>query len=77
MILILKGFFAKYDAFWMLKFIHFYRDSVKSNSELLSNVQFLLDLIGFKTNNDIDEQLMLLRSIDQKKGAKAPLNNNY
>lgn len=68
----LKRFFAKYDAFWMLKFIHFYRDNIKSNSGLLSNIQFLLDQTGFKTNNNIDEQLMLMRSIDQKKGAKAP-----
>ena len=33
----LKCFFAKYDAFWVLKFVHFYRDNYCSNTNLLNN----------------------------------------
>ena len=68
----LKRFFAKYDAFWVLKFIHYFRDNFTSNTDLLSNAQSLINQMNLKSLKNLDEQLELFRIIDQKKGPLAP-----
>ena len=68
----LKRFFAKYDAFWTLKFVHFCRDNLYENSSLEKNVNSLLKEINIDSRNSIKDNLLLFRDIDTKKGAKAP-----
>ena len=38
----MKRFYALYDAFWVLKFVHFYRDNIMPLSNLKDNVNSLL-----------------------------------
>ena len=59
-------FYKKFDAFWILKFIHFSRDKSYKNSSLVKNTNFLLDKLGYKKYSSAIEQLNLLRTIDQK-----------
>ena len=68
----LKRFFAKYDAFWVLKFIHYCRDNFSPNSDLLSNAQSLITQMNLKSVENLEGQLKLFRIIDQKKGPLAP-----
>tara|TARA_B100001287_G_scaffold156512_1_gene131655 strand:- start:279 stop:1544 length:1266 start_codon:yes stop_codon:yes gene_type:complete len=68
----LKRFFTKYDAFWVLKFIHYSRDNFTSNTDLLVNSQSLINQMNLKSFENLDEQLELFRIIDQKKGPMAP-----
>ena len=68
----LKRFFAKYDAFWTLKFVHFCRDNLYENSSLEKNINSLLKEINIDSRNSIKDNLLLFRDIDTKKGAKAP-----
>ena len=70
--LYLKRFFAKYDAFWVLKFTHYFRDNFTSNTDLLSNAQSLINQMNLKSLKNLDEQLELFRIVDQKKGPLAP-----
>ena len=65
-------FYKKFDAFWILKFIHFSRDKSYKNSSLVKNTNFLLDKLGYKNYSSAIEQLNLLRKIDQK-GLNKPL----
>ena len=65
-------FYKKFDAFWILKFIHFSRDKSYKNSSLVKNTNFLLDKLGYKNYSSAIEQLNLLRIIDQK-GLNKPL----
>ena len=65
-------FYKKFDAFWILKFIHFSRDKSYKNSSLVKNTNFLLDKLGYKNYSSAIEQLNLLRTIDQK-GLNKPL----
>ncbi|MDG2343729.1 MAG: hypothetical protein P8L23_04040 [Flavobacteriales bacterium] len=61
----LKRFYAKYDAFWVLKFVHFSRDNFYPDSSLLVNVNsylFTIEEVSFK---NITQQLVYLRSIDK------------
>ena len=68
----LKLFFNKFDAFWVLKFIHFLRDNHFSNNELVSSTNRLLLKSGFETISSAIQQLEFLRILDKKKGLKAP-----
>ena len=65
-------FYKKFDAFWILKFIHFSRDKSYKNSSLVKNTNFLLDKLGYKNYSSAIEQHNLLRKIDQK-GLNKPL----
>ena len=69
----LKLFFIKFDAFWMLKFIHFSRDNHYSNEKLVSCANSLLSKSGFKPISTVIQQLKFFRILDKKKGNK-PLN---
>ncbi len=60
-----KRFFAKYDAFWVLKFVHFSRDEFYSDSSLLINVNSYLLSIGNISFDDVIQQLNYLRIIDK------------
>ncbi|MBM78762.1 MAG: family 2 glycosyl transferase [Crocinitomicaceae bacterium] len=62
----LKRFFAKYDAFWVLKFVHFSRDNFLNDSSLFKNVNAFL-FSEYKTRLDnVSEQLNFLREVDKK-----------
>lgn len=62
-----KRFFAKYDAFWMLKFVHFARDNFFSDSNLLLNVNRYLSSTEDVEFDDVINQLKYLRNIDMGK----------
>tara|TARA_B110000971_G_scaffold115258_1_gene118158 strand:- start:5048 stop:6313 length:1266 start_codon:yes stop_codon:yes gene_type:complete len=66
----LKLFYTTFDAFWILKFIHFLRDNFYSNSSLLDNTNALLKNMGHSTIDNISSQLLFLRNLDKKKGHK-------
>ena len=66
----LKFFYNIFDAFWMLKFIHFLRDNYYSNTSLLDNTNALLLNMGYPIMGNITGQLEFLRKIDKKKGQK-------
>ena len=68
----LKRFFAKYDAFWVLKFVHFMRDNLRPNSSLVVNVDLLLKALNMFCLINKRDQLIDLRKLDMKKGAGAP-----
>ena len=68
----LKLFFTKFDAFWMLKFIHFSRDNHYSNKELIICTNSLLVKLGYEPISSAVQQLNFLRILDKKKGLKAP-----
>lgn len=68
----LKLFFTKFDAFWMLKFIHFSRDNQYSNKDLIICTNSLLVKSGFEPISSAVQQLNFLRILDKKKGLKAP-----
>lgn len=68
----LKRFFTNFDAFWVLKFVHFMRDNFKVNSSLVINVDLLLKTLNIICSKDKLEQLIVLRKLDIKKGAEAP-----
>ncbi|GIR57633.1 MAG: hypothetical protein CM15mP65_02140 [Crocinitomicaceae bacterium] len=61
-----KRFFNIFDAFWVLKFIHFYRDNIQSNEKLLDCVNQLLQLnAGISLKSEL-EQLGFMRNWDKK-----------
>ena len=64
----LKLFFIKFDAFWMLKFIHFSRDNHYSNEKLVNCANSLLSKSGFKPISTVIQQLKFFRILDKKKG---------
>ena len=66
----LKFFYNIFDAFWILKFIHFLRDNYYSNTSLLDNTNALLLNMGYPIMGNITGQLEFLRKIDKKKGQK-------
>ena len=66
----LKFFYNIFDAFWMLKFIHFLRDNYYSNTSLLDNTNALLLNMGYPIMGNITDQLEFLRNLDKKKGQK-------
>ena len=68
----LKLFFTKFDAFWILKFIHFSRDNFHANENLKICTNNLLINLGFKPLETVVQQLIFLRNTDKKIGAKAP-----
>ena len=68
----LKLFFTKFDAFWMLKFIHFSRDNHYSNKELIICTNSLLVKSGYEPISSAVQQLKFFRILDKKKGLKAP-----
>jgi len=68
----LKLFFSKFDAFWILKFIHYSRDNFHSNQDLVGSTNSLLMNKGFKPISSAVQQLKFLRILDKKKGAKSP-----
>ena len=64
----LKLFYNIFDAFWMLKFIHFLRDNYYPNTSLLYNTNTLLVKMGYPIMGNITSQLEFLRKLDKKKG---------
>jgi hypothetical protein len=66
----LKLFYNIFDAFWMLKFIHFLRDNYYPNTSLLENTNTLLVKIGYPTMGNVTSQLEFFRKLDKKKGQK-------
>ena len=66
----LKLFYNTFDAFWMLKFIHFSRDNYYPNTSLLENTNALLIKMGYPIISSITSQLEFLRKLDKKKGQK-------
>jgi len=64
----IRMFFFKFDAFWMLKFTHFSRDSTHGNSCLKSNTNLLLEQLGYSKQQSVEKQLNILRTIDKKRG---------
>ena len=68
----LKLFFKKFDAFWVLKFIHFQRDNQLNNVGLVNSTNRLLLKLGFKTISSAIQQLEFLRILDKKRGLKYP-----
>ena len=66
----LKLFYNTFDAFWMLKFIHFSRDNYYPNTGLLDNTNALLIKMGYPIIRGITSQLEFLRKLDKKKGQK-------
>ena len=61
-------FYKKFDAFWVLKFLHFSKEKIYKNSSLFINSNLLIGKLGYKNCTTIMEQLQLFRLIDQKKG---------
>ena len=68
----LKLFFKKFDAFWVLKFIHFQRDNQLNNVGLVNSTNRLLLKLGFKTISSAIQQLEFLRILEKKRGLKDP-----
>ena len=66
----LKLFYNIFDAFWMLKFIHYLRDNYYPNTRLLDNTNALLIKMGYPIIRGITSQLEFLRKLDKKKGQK-------
>ena len=66
----LKLFYNIFDAFWMLKFIHYLRDNYYPNSRLLDNTNTLLIKMNYPIISSIASQLEFLRKLDKKKGQK-------
>lgn len=66
----LKLFYNIFDAFWMLKFIHYLRDNYYPNTRLLDNTNALLIKMGYPIIRSITSQLEFLRKLDKKKGQK-------
>ena len=66
----LKLFYNTFDAFWMLKFIHFLRDNYYPNTSLLENTNALLIKMNYPIISNISSQLEFLRKLDKKKGQK-------
>ena len=66
----LKLFYNIFDAFWMLKFIHYLRDNYYPNSRLLDNTNALLIKMNYPIISSITSQLEFLRKLDKKKGQK-------
>jgi len=66
----LKLFYNIFDAFWMLKFIHFLRDNYYPNTSLLDNTNALLIKMGYPIMGSITSQLGFFRKLDKKKGHK-------
>ena len=66
----LKLFYNIFDAFWMLKFIHFLRDNYYPNTSLLDNTNALLIKMNYPIISNITSQLEFLRKLDKKKGQK-------
>ena len=64
----LKLFYNTFDAFWMLKFIHFSRDNHYSNEKLVNCANSLLSKSGFKPISTVIQQLKFFRILDKKKG---------
>ena len=65
---LVKRFFIIFDAFWVLKFVHFFRDHIQSNEKLLDGVNRLLQQnAGVSLNSEL-EQLKFMRNWDKKKG---------
>ena len=66
----LKLFYNIFDAFWMLKFIHYLRDNYYPNTRLLDNTNTLLIKMNYPIISSITSQLEFLRKLDKKKGQK-------
>ena len=66
----LKLFYIIFDAFWMLKFIHYLRDNYYPNTRLLDNTNTLLIKMNYPIISSITSQLEFLRKLDKKKGPK-------
>ena len=66
----LKLFYNIFDAFWMLKFIHFLRDNYYPNTRLLDNTNALLIKMNYPIISSITSQLEFFRKLDKKKGQK-------
>ena len=66
----LKLFHNIFDAFWMLKFIHFLRDNYYPNTSLLDNTNTLLVKMGYPIISSINSQLEFFRKLDKKKGQR-------
>jgi len=66
----LKLFYNIFDAFWMLKFIHYIRDNYYPNTRLLDNTNALLIKMNYPIISSITSQLEFLRKLDKKKGQK-------
>ncbi|CAI8156233.1 MAG: Uncharacterised protein [Crocinitomicaceae bacterium] len=66
----LKLFYNIFDAFWMLKFIHYLRDNYYPNTRLLDNTNALLIKMNYPIISSITSQLDFLRKLDKKKGQK-------
>lgn len=66
----LKLFYNIFDAFWMLKFIHYLRDNYYPNTRLLDNTNALLIKMNYPIISSIASQLEFLRKLDKKKGQK-------
>ena len=61
----LKRFYTIYDAFWVLKFIHFSRDNFFPDASLLVNVNNYLLTVEEVSFQQITQQLTYLRNIDK------------
>ena len=69
----MKRFYALFDAFWVLKFVHFYRDNIMPISNLKDNVNsLLLESKKAILKTELD-QLIYFRLWDKKRGPKEPL----
>ena len=66
----LKLFYNIFDAFWMLKFIHYLRDNYYPNTRLLDNTNALLIKMNYPIISSITSQLEFLRKLDKKKEQK-------
>ena len=66
----LKLFYNIFDAFWMLKFIHYLRDNYYPNTRLLDNTNALLIKMNYPIISSITSQLEFFRKLDKKKGQK-------
>ncbi len=62
-----QRFFFVFDAFWILKFVHYYRDNIKENQNLFNETLKLLhEVAPTKTSlNNNKKLLYLLRKVDK------------
>jgi cellulose synthase/poly-beta-1,6-N-acetylglucosamine synthase-like glycosyltransferase len=63
-----QRFFFVFDAFWVLKFVHFYRDNTKTNQLLNSESKKLLNTLNISSNEEDKNKDLLLayRLLDSK-----------
>ncbi len=64
-----KRFFRWFDAFLLMKFLHFARDNYYANIDIQHASQYLMNCYNIPTPKDMEEALLILRERDMEENA--------